>query len=109
MTIEAIISAAEKLNRANVNAAQATGTRLYRDVMTPEARALDEAFQAHYEVQQAPTTGPRPLPPLSERAEFDPKSVGFSLEMSDETRREIEETERNTALAMLNAKNFIFD
>lgn len=59
--------------------------------------------------QQTPASGPHPLPPLSERTEFDPKSIGFSLKISEETRREIEEIERNSALAMLNSKTFIFD
>lgn len=108
MTTDAIIAAAENLNRANVAAAQTTGERLYRDVMTPEARALDEAFQAHYEAQQPSTTGPRPIPPLRDRVEIDAKAVGLDWKMSDECRREIEDIENNAALARLNAKNIVF-
>lgn len=108
MTTDAIIAAAEKLNRANVAAAQATGARLYRDVMTPEARALDEAFQAHYEAQQTSTIGPQIIPPLRERVEIDAKAVGLDLKMSDECRREIEEIETYAALARLRAKNIAF-
>lgn len=108
MTTEAIIAAAEKLNRANVAAAQTTGERLYRDAMTPEARALDEAFQTHYEAQQPDTAWLQPLKAMRDHVEIDAKSIGMSLKMSDETRREIEEIETNMALARLNANNIIF-
>ena len=109
MNTDAIIAAAEKLNQANVSVAQASGARLYRDAMTPEARTLDEAFQAYYESLEPATIGLRSVPMLSRHVEIDAKSVGMSLKMSEETRREIEEIERNSALAMLNARNIFFD
>lgn len=109
MTVKAILAAAEVLNRANVRAAQASGERLYREAMTTEARALDEAFQAHYEAQQPQTDGPQPLPRLHQSVEIDAKAIGFTLKMSEETKREIEEIERNSAMARLNAPKMIFD
>lgn len=56
-TLEAVIAAAERLNKANVRDACNVGTRngLYRNNMSAEARALDEAFQTHYEAQQPQT------------------------------------------------------
>lgn len=77
-THEEIIAAAERLNIANVAAAQKRG-RLYRDHMTPEARNLDEVLQAYYEAQKPSTNGPQPLPPTSVRVEIDSKEIGFTL------------------------------
>lgn len=111
-TIDAVVAAAERLNRANVRDAINVGTRngLYRDNMSADARKLDEAFQAYYEAQRPRTDGPQPLPPIGgPHIEIDAKAAGFTLEMSEETRREIEQIEQNAAMARLNAGKFILD
>lgn len=112
MTVEerAIFDAAEALNKANVASASKGAMRgLYRDNMSAEAKHLDQTFQSYYESQQPRTIGPQPIPLTSERHEIAAESIGFSLEMSEETRREIEEIERNAALARINAGKFYFD
>lgn len=109
MSAEQVVAAAERLNQTNVAAAQAKGTRLYRDEMSPEARALDEAFQAYYEAQQPSTTGPRSIPPISPRREISASEIGITLAIDDETRRQIQEIEHNAALARANAHKFLFD
>jgi hypothetical protein len=49
-----------------------------------------------------PNTGPEPIT-------LSAGDIGFTLDMSEETRREIEEIERNAATAVHRARNFIMD
>lgn len=105
--MERIFEAAERLNRANVRAAQSTGTRLYRDAMTAEARALDEAFQEYYDAQRPNTNGPQPLP-IADHVEIPAESIGFTLKMDDETKRALEEIDNNRLMAALNADKIVF-
>jgi hypothetical protein len=69
-----VLFAADALNKANVRDANNVGTRngLYRDNMNPEARSLDEAFQAYYRAQQPST-------------EINAADIGFTLKSDKKT------------------------
>lgn len=74
--IKQLIQAADKVNRANVERAQHSALPhiLYRDVMEPHERTLDEAFQVYYEDQNAKIK-------RSPCENWTPEQIGRALEM----------------------------
>ncbi len=52
----------------------------------------------------------KPLPMINpDRIEFDANEIGFTLKLSDETIRDLEEIDRNLRNAMIQSRRFYFD